>query len=492
MELHVGSELEAYNRGYARFLSRLAWGIELTLAATGVGIAAAMIATAADWREAFPIFGPFLVMAAAELTKIPAAVVTFHLTGWRRALPAAALLVVSLISFQTIFNGFERFTTAMAEPVVRARQELTDLRAAKQRLGEVALEDRSGVAGVRDEIAGQRAEHEAMVAAARAELDAARADSESPEARALRARLDQLERQQAEAVERAGSDWDAQQASILDRLRADSGLDQRMRDQLNAVMHAMPTRQAAVDTAAAPFAAGIAGLRQQLSRAETAPSPAARARVERAEDALAAAVAARAAFEAEAARRMRESAERAEAARRAAEARSAQIEALEERIVGAGTALAQAAAASQMHRWASFVFGAAPAEVSDAEAKRVAAVFGAAMAVAAALAGSLTAVFGEWFRVRGVAPLTIEVPVETRVEVEVPVEVRVPVETPVEVRVPVEVPVPVDRFVYVPMPAGPGSDEILDEVLARLPPRVAAALRGELGAGARGGGGHGA
>ena len=489
------SGFEAYNRRYARFLSRLAWGIELTLVATGVGIAAAQVAGGADWAGAFPIFGPFLVMAAAELTKIPAAVVTFHMRGWRRMLPAAALLVVSLISFQTVFNGFERFTTAMAAPVVGARQHLVDLQAEEERLGEVALEREAGGANVRDELARQRAEHDAMVATAQKGLDAARADSESAETWALRAHLDGLLRQQADAVEKAGSAWDKEQASILDRLRDDS-IDQRMRDQLNARMHAMKARQTVTDAAAESFAAEIGEVRQRLGRSATTPSPEAQARIDGAARALEETQAARAAFAAEAAKRLRESAERAEAARRAAEGRSAQIEALEAKVVDAETAVAEAAAASQMHRWASFVFGTEPKLVSDAQAKRVAAAFGAAMAVAAALAGSLTAVFGEWFRVRGVAPVTVEVPVETRVEVEVPVEVRVPVETRVEVpvEVPVQVPVPVDRFVYVPLPSGPGAEEMLGEVLARLPPRLAADLRGQLAAepAAANGGGHGA
>jgi hypothetical protein len=465
--------LRAYNLGKARFLTRLAWTIEIVLVITGIGIAVAQATgagVATRLFTAFPVFGVFLILAVAELSKIPSATVAFHARGWGRALAALALVVATGISFETVFNGFERFTFAMTATVTEARQGVTDLEAERARLASWAAEvDPSDVAG---QDAERRALLREQVAAAQAGYEAAVARGESSETRELREQLAEVVALQAAEVERARKDWDDEQQSLERRLRPDSGLDGATRAQLQERMRRMPARQSVTDAAAAKFAGRVAELQARIEASVRAPSAKARVQAAKAAESLDAARAALAAFEAEAAGRQRERVERAVQDGAAARARAGQVKALEDRLVEANRAVAEAAARSQMHRWAAFVFGADPGAVTDAQVKTVAAAFGAALAVAASLAGSVTAIFAEWFRVRGVEPVTVPVPVEVPVRVEVPVEIRVPVECV--------------RFVHVPMPPGMG---IVDDVLAALPPRLAAQLRAELDGVALDGGG---
>jgi hypothetical protein len=270
-------------------------------------------------------------------------------------------------------------------------------------------------------------------------------------------------------VAQAGAEWDREQASIMARLAPDSGIDQRLRDQLNARMHAMPARQTVTSAEAARHAAAITEMDRRIAATITATTPEQAEAIAAARRALDEARRMLAGFEAEASARLAEAQALRQGQVAEAAERSEKIEALEGRIAEAEAQVAEAAAGSQMHRWAAFVFGRNPELITEAEAKRVAAIFGAGLAIAAALAGSITAVFAEWFETRGVAPRLVRVPVE--------IEKRVEVETPIEV------PVEVERLVYVPIPTGPGTDEALEELLALLPPHVAAELRREVEAG---------
>jgi hypothetical protein len=124
------AETRSHNLAKARFLTRLAWSIEIVLVCTGIGIAVAQAASlgpGAHFATAFPIFGVFLILAVAELSKIPAAIVAYHTRGWARALPVFALLLASAISAETVFNGFERFAHVTTAPVTAARLEMQDL-----------------------------------------------------------------------------------------------------------------------------------------------------------------------------------------------------------------------------------------------------------------------------------------------------------------------------------------------------------------------------
>ena len=59
--------------------------------------------------QAVPILGVFVVLAAVELAKIPAATVVFLARGMARYLALVGLLIATLMSFETVFNGIERY-----------------------------------------------------------------------------------------------------------------------------------------------------------------------------------------------------------------------------------------------------------------------------------------------------------------------------------------------------------------------------------------------
>ena len=466
--------LAATNRGKAAFLRRLAWSIEITLVATGLVIALAQyLSVGGDQRAVtgIAVAGVFVIVAVAELAKIPAATVAFHARGWWRLLPAAALLVVSAISFETVFNGFERFAHATTAVVAAARGDLADLEAEKAALSSVALEEATDMQPILDADRQRREDLIAGIAAAERGLAAAEAGGETTETRALRRQREELAAARDAAVAQAGAEWDREMATLERRLRPDSGIDQRTRDQLNRRMQTMPARQTVTDAAAAAFADPIADLDRRIEASITATTPEQADAIEAARRALEAARKTLAAFEAEAAGRLAQAQRQRQESRDAAAERSARIEQLEGEIAAAEAVVAEAAAGSQMHRWGAFVFGRDPKLVTEAEAKTVAAFFGGGLAFAAALAGSITAVFAEWFEARGVAPRVLRVPVEVEKRVEVEVEKRV------------EVPVEIERLIYVPFPAGPGSDEAAEELLACLPPALADELRREIRAG---------
>jgi hypothetical protein len=126
-----GSDMRAHNLIYAARLKNLAWFIEIVLVSVGLGIAfaqAVSIPNGSGLVQTFPVFGVFLVLAVVELAKIPAATVVFHAKSWHKLLPLVGLLVASLISFETIFNGFERYAQLnrrmRAMPLIAAMQRL--------------------------------------------------------------------------------------------------------------------------------------------------------------------------------------------------------------------------------------------------------------------------------------------------------------------------------------------------------------------------------
>ena len=209
--------LAATNRGKAAFLRRLAWSIEITLVATGLVIALAQyLSVGGDQRAVtgIAVAGVFVIVAVAELAKIPAATVAFHARGWWRLLPAAALLVVSAISFETVFNGFERFAHATTAVVAAARGDLADLEAEKAALSSVALEDATDMQPILDADRQRREDLIAGIAAAERGLAAAEAGGETTETRALRRQREELAAARDAAVAQAGEEWDREQASI--------------------------------------------------------------------------------------------------------------------------------------------------------------------------------------------------------------------------------------------------------------------------------------
>ncbi|MEQ9694122.1 hypothetical protein [Shimia sp. SDUM112013] len=465
--------LRQENRQWAGKLILLAWTIEIVLVTVGLGVAfaqATSVPAGSSFAQAVPVFGVFVVLAAVELAKIPAATVVFHARGIARYLALCGLFVASVISFETVFNGIERYVHVTTAPVSEARATHQKLLGEIASLKSVALED--DLTG--DDIAAVDAERlaqlEQSLAMRENALQTARENLESSETRELKAQLANLLQQQDEAGEAAAQAWQQEQEWIMTRLNGD-GIDNRTRAQLNNRMRTMPAKQSVITEARVMFDAEIMKLNQEVEASITQPSPEALADVETKKAERDEAAATLAAFERDSAARASERMTALLGIQAAKTERSRNIEALEAEAVEAENNIAHAANLSQMHRWASFVFGVEPGAVQDNQAKRVGAVFGAILGIVAALTGSTVAMYSQWFRVRGMQPVirTEQVEIEKIIEK--------------EIEVPVEVEVPVLKHVYVPVPVGGDVEDDINAILEALPPDAAEDLRRQLAAG---------
>ena len=452
-----------YNLSRAKKLQMLAWSIEVVLVTVGLGVALAQASSmpaGTSLIQAFPVFGVFLCLAAVELAKIPAATVAFHGRRWTRAFALCGLLVASMISFETIFNGFERFVHATTAPVVHARRDLAEIEDKLRNTNEFALASGTNGNPIAQDDAKRAEIHSDAVARATLVLTDAKNNLEGPETTALRAQLKAVEGQQKAAGVAASASWQNEQKSIMDRLQSDD-ITEKLRNQLNNRMFSMPAQQDAVSRAIEKFSDQIGDLNEQIKASIVAPSEDAKSAVEKAQANLDLVIQAQREFDV---------ARNARAEQHSMDLMSAVAERakLDAEAVAARTEVAELAENTQMYRWASFVFGLEARDVPDNKAKQVGAAFGFLLALVGALTGSSVAMYSEWFRVRGVQP---------RVEVRnVPVEVIV--EREVENRVEVEV--PVVRYTYVPIPVGENVDDAVTSILNALPEDAAEQLREQL------------
>ena len=120
---------------------RLAWSIEIL--AVAVGLALALAQGLEAWSEAQGAIslaalslasGGFLIVAMAELAKIPVATALVHSrSAWRPAI-ALLLLVMSVITFETVFFSLERGFTVRMFGVEQQRHILEALEAERAAL----------------------------------------------------------------------------------------------------------------------------------------------------------------------------------------------------------------------------------------------------------------------------------------------------------------------------------------------------------------------
>nr|WP_170541078.1 hypothetical protein [Ruegeria arenilitoris] len=466
------SDVKSQNLGYARKLIRLAWGIELILVSVGLGIAFAQASSMPEgsgFAQTFPVFGVFVVLAAVELAKIPAATVVFHSRRWARLFASVGLLVAALISFETIFNGFERFVHVTTTPVAEAKAELREINGEIKALSEAALQDELDGTKIKEADAEQLESLRTSLALREEALQRAKQSLESLETRELRSQLERVIQQQTEAGDAAADAWQSEQDSIMSRLNG-SAIDQQTRAQLNARMRSMPAKQTVISEARAPFDAEVQKLNTEIEASITEPDPQALAALNDAQTARNQAAERLSEYEAESAVRAAERVEALAKTQMHAAERGAKIEVLEEKAVTKSADVEELSNQSQMHRWASFVFAVEPYEVSEDQAKQIGAAFGVLLGVVGALTGASVALYAEWFRVRGVQPVMqrVEVPVEVTVEK--------------EIEKPVEIEVPVTKFTYVPVPVGENVQGALDAILEALPEEAANELKTQLAA----------
>ncbi len=466
------SDVRGQNLSYARKLIRLAWGIELVLVSVGLGIAFAQASSMPEGSglaQTFPVFGVFVVLAAVELAKIPAATVVFHSKRWARLFASVGLLVAALISFETVFNGFERFVHFTTTPVAEAKAELREINGEIKALSEAALQDEIDGTKVKEADAEQLESLRTSLALREEALERSRQNLESLETRELRTQLERVLQQQAEAGDAAADAWQSEQDSIMSRLNG-SAIDQQTRAQLNARMRSMPAKQIVISEARAPFDAEVQKLNTEIEASITEPDPQALAALNDAQTARDQAAERLSDYEAESAARAVDRVEALAETQMLAAERGAKIEVLEETAVEKSADVEELSNQSQMHRWASFVFGVEPYEVSEDQAKQIGAAFGVLLGIVCALTGASVALYAEWFRVRGVQPVVnhVEVPVEVIVEK--------------EIEKPVEIEVPVTKFTYVPVPVGDNVQGALDAILEALPEEAANELKTQLAA----------
>lgn len=458
------------NLSRAKKLSVLAWSIEIVLVSVGLSVAFAQAASMPSGTspiQAVPVFGVFVALAAVELAKIPAATVAFHAKRWTRVFALCGLLVTSIISFETIFNGFERFVHATTAPVVSARIELAEINDEIKGAESVALESETNGTSVDQADAKQRQLLTDSLKSYNQVLAEAVSNLESTETRELRVQLAGVLKQQQAAGDAAAESWQNEQKSIMDRLASDD-ITERLRSQLNGRMYSMPAQQVAVAAARAVKDAEVQSLNEKIKASISEPSAESKMAAKRAQADRDLAAKALQDFEVESNSRAANRIQGLVDAETVSRARSVQIEALERDAVAAQKKVAEMADNAQMYRWASFIFGMNASEVPDDKAKQVGAAFGFMLALVGALTGSSVAMYSEWFRVRGVAP---------RIEVR-NVRVEVIVEKEIEKRVEVEV--PTIKYTYVPIPIGEDVDDAVASILNALPEEAASQLRGQL------------
>lgn len=463
-------ETRAHNARYARRLINLAWLIEIVLVTTGLGIALAQTQDAwatAGFVQAFPVFAVFLILAIVELAKIPATTVIFHARGIVRVLALLGLLVAAAISFETVFNGFERFVHHTTKKVSNANAELQAIYSEIARLQSTSFESEISGEAIAEADKKQRALLELRVSNADAAVSAAIQNLESSKTRDLRVQLDRVLEQQNDAGRIAGEEWQKEQEWIMQRLESEA-IDSRTRGQLNARMRSMPAKQNVVAAARVAFDDTVKNLNAEIKASIQVPSEQALKIVAARQAERDRAIEALAEFDREARDRERRRTEalinlQADKAKRAA-----LIEELEANAVQAERVLFAAANGSQMHRWASAVFQTNPEEIQDHQAKTVGTAFGIFLGVVAALTGSSVAMYAEWFRMRGVAPVVV------KEEVSVEVIVEKEVEKPIEVEVPTTV------YKYVPVPIGDDPSDTIADILDVLPDEAAESLKSQL------------
>lgn len=124
-----------------RRLIYFAWAVEIVAASIGLVMAALIILTtrqkildtgaeitASGYMNIFLGGLPFIVVAMVELTKIPLATACYVVTNraWKTAF-AIVLIVLSVVTFETILNGFERNFTLRTYLLSIKKKEITNL-----------------------------------------------------------------------------------------------------------------------------------------------------------------------------------------------------------------------------------------------------------------------------------------------------------------------------------------------------------------------------
>ncbi len=406
---------------HGRRLYALAWAIEAIAVLAGLSIALALGIDASAKAsgnllsiDVLLASGGFLIVACAELTKIPVATTLVHARwAWKPAL-LVLLVLMSVITFETVFFSLERGFTLRVLEVEQQRHLVGELDGERQALEadtarslEAAAEaDRLLADGPGD----PRRPILDRIEQLNAELEDLRTETMPPAAADLDRRIVDLEKKAAGLRDRRDAEkreridrFESQRESYLRRIemaRADG--DTAFEQQMKAELARLPYPKKDMEAIRASYAEelakvedDLAGLRERRNELVIAPSPEAVARIAALRGQIDAARGELIELDRSRAalleRRSEQSLDRA-AAIAAGDVRLREIGA---ELAAARAELARRAELDQVHRIAAFWFGKPPADVSSHEAKHVAALWFGSIAALAAIAGAATAILGE-------------------------------------------------------------------------------------------------
>ena len=136
------SSLSEFRQNLGSLLYKFAWLIEICAVAIGITIAVMMMMS--SFTESMKVSGngfgvmeitnviiaglPFVMVAITELTKIPFAQACYYTTSrfWKIVF-GIALLLISVITFESAFNGFERNDAALNYSIDKLRGDMNKL-----------------------------------------------------------------------------------------------------------------------------------------------------------------------------------------------------------------------------------------------------------------------------------------------------------------------------------------------------------------------------
>ena len=138
-EFEKVAEISLERRRTGILLKRFAWAIEILAVGIGLGIAVMQLYASfeelnsgadgelnfGDWANILIAATPFIMVAFVEITKIPF-VDAFYKTSSRlwKSVFILSLLIISLITFESALNGFERNFNALNISVTRLQKKL--------------------------------------------------------------------------------------------------------------------------------------------------------------------------------------------------------------------------------------------------------------------------------------------------------------------------------------------------------------------------------
>lgn len=469
---------------YGQWTYRGAWALEIAAATIGLTTGVALGVQAFSASESVTAMdltlasAPFLMVAIAELTKIPIATLLFSASWLWKPVILAFLLVLAGITFETVFMGMER---AGALRQLRYEELVNKIDALDQEAKKLASADELGrksdqVEQARSEIEQlthlaekSRATFQSQIAEVNAELEGTTAIT--PEASRVRDQVDEksavrqaLFQQRDSEIRDAVDQFERQRDSFVERIKmardsADSDSARKLESEVAKLANPRAKIVAKFDVQIEPLDEEIAALRGAFDRLRASSPPMTADQRQKLTDRRSSLEQTRDSDAGAWQRRLDEAGKRLAEAQ-SAEANkantSAENQVRQDQIAKELSDLEKEripmARTDQVRRIASRWYGSKPELVTERQAGTISVIWFSSLAIIAALAGPITAMVAlalqriaareedtsgskfsrllrrmllswRWRRVR-----TMEVPVEIAVEKEVEKRVEVPIE----------------------------------------------------------------